>query len=638
MTMLALAKAAPTRRPAGAAREAEPRQAASTPHAAAGVLQRCACGGGCPRCRAAAARPALAINTPGDAHEREADRVADAVVSGAPASASIRGPSAALQRCACGGACPACRAKQQGEEDLQREATGGSAQPGLAPPVVHDVLASPGQALDPRTRGLMESRIGADFAGVRVHTNGRAAESARAVEAHAYTVGRDVVFGAGAYQPGTARGDRLIAHELAHVVQQRGGVARVQRACGHAAVGTTAPPGCVLVTLPPPAKRFLFNVNCDEFAPGEEARLRAFAHTLTSGTTVSVLGMASHDGLSGFNEALSCRRADRAAAVLASEGVTPTAVRATGSVLGTAGDITARAVGIQVTTPHAPQPTTATHHSFRVAAVSFLSCALCNPFTDDGTLGVTPPTTEPFPPSSFRQKHHIEAELTTFDGRTIAAGGARLLGSGHNVGLSGFCGVSTRAHVVGFAAPGAPTRIVSPAHGEGIELESELMSRVGAVVPPTLPGSPCGFLGTHPLIPVIRNRFRLRLFADGTRESVFVSASLYPSHFLYEDGTLKLFAGAPVHPAIDFVAWASSTAPLAVGLVGFKALRSACCHPTLSSLACDTLCLGGFSAPGLFFNPAACAAHGAALALGSCPSSCAPAGGSCTPLMGPSNP
>src|SRR4051795_417139 len=101
------------------------------------VLQRCACGGGCPRCRAAAARPALAINTPGDAYEREADRIADAVVSGAPAGVSTGTRTAAVQRCACGGSCPACRAKQEGEEELQRADAGGSGGPAFAPPVVH---------------------------------------------------------------------------------------------------------------------------------------------------------------------------------------------------------------------------------------------------------------------------------------------------------------------------------------------------------------------------------------------------------------------------------------------------------------------------------------------------------------------
>jgi hypothetical protein len=99
----------------------------------------------------------------------------------------------------------------------------------VAPPIVHDVLASPGRPLDGQARAFMEPRFGADFGGVRVHTDARAAESARAVDAVAYTVGSDVVFGAGEYRPGTAAGDRLIAHELAHVVQQGGAQARQER-------------------------------------------------------------------------------------------------------------------------------------------------------------------------------------------------------------------------------------------------------------------------------------------------------------------------------------------------------------------------------------------------------------------------
>jgi hypothetical protein len=68
----------------------------------------------------------------------------------------------------------------------------------------------------------MEPRFGHDFSRVRVHTDSKAAESARAVNALAYTVGRDVVFGAGQHVPGTSAGQRLLAHELAHVVQQKG--------------------------------------------------------------------------------------------------------------------------------------------------------------------------------------------------------------------------------------------------------------------------------------------------------------------------------------------------------------------------------------------------------------------------------
>ena len=95
--------------------------------------------------------------------------------------------------------------------------------PLVAPPVVHEVLAGPGRPLDPAARGFMEPRLGADLGRVRVHTGARAARSARAVGALAYTVGRDVVFGAGAYAPDSRAGRRLLAHELAHVVQHGAG-------------------------------------------------------------------------------------------------------------------------------------------------------------------------------------------------------------------------------------------------------------------------------------------------------------------------------------------------------------------------------------------------------------------------------
>lgn len=89
------------------------------------------------------------------------------------------------------------------------------------PQNVGDVLHSPGRPLDAFTRGLMERGFGQDFGNVRVHIDERAAESARAVNARAYTVGNDVVFGAHQYAPATPRGRELLAHELAHTVQQR---------------------------------------------------------------------------------------------------------------------------------------------------------------------------------------------------------------------------------------------------------------------------------------------------------------------------------------------------------------------------------------------------------------------------------
>jgi hypothetical protein len=126
-----------------------------------------------------------------------------------------------LQRkCACGGTpgmdgeCAQCR-----KHRLQRRAEG-HADPTSAPPIVTEVLRTPGGPLDAETRALMEPALGHDFSRVRVHTGAQAAESAGAVNALAYTVGQDVVFGAGQHQPRTDAGQRLLAHELVHAVQQ----------------------------------------------------------------------------------------------------------------------------------------------------------------------------------------------------------------------------------------------------------------------------------------------------------------------------------------------------------------------------------------------------------------------------------
>lgn len=114
--------------------------------------------------------------------------------------------------------CPKCR---KGLLNLQRSSTN-MAKPSSVPPIVHEVLNSIGQPLDPDTRAFMEPRFGHDFSKVRVHTDSKAAESARAVNALAYTVGQHVVFGTGQYGPYTEAGQKLLAHELTHVAQQRG--------------------------------------------------------------------------------------------------------------------------------------------------------------------------------------------------------------------------------------------------------------------------------------------------------------------------------------------------------------------------------------------------------------------------------
>ncbi|MBV8629789.1 MAG: DUF4157 domain-containing protein, partial [Silvibacterium sp.] len=163
----------------------------------------------------------------GDAFEREADRVAEEVTAGSkttPAwSLSRMSITPPLQRkCACGGSggaegqCEACKEKM-----VQRKAAG-PVESGVAPPIVHQVLGSPGRPLDKATRDFFEPRFGHDFSRVRVHTDALAARSARAVGAVAYTVGEHVVFAHTQDSSHRSNSRKLLAHELAHVIQQRG--------------------------------------------------------------------------------------------------------------------------------------------------------------------------------------------------------------------------------------------------------------------------------------------------------------------------------------------------------------------------------------------------------------------------------
>ena len=104
-----------------------------------------------------------------------------------------------------------CRERKSENDDLLE-----------VPAIVHEVLNSPGQPLDTDTREYMEPRFGHDFANVRVHTDAKAADSAHAVHAHAYTVGDNMVFGPNQFAPATHQGRELLAHELAHTIQQDG--------------------------------------------------------------------------------------------------------------------------------------------------------------------------------------------------------------------------------------------------------------------------------------------------------------------------------------------------------------------------------------------------------------------------------
>jgi hypothetical protein len=109
---------------------------------------------------------------------------------------------------------------------LQRAAGNASVNSLLAEdesPVKQVVGRGGGNPLDAATRGVMESRLGSDFGDVRIHSDTTAHESAKSVNAQAYTVGSDIVFQAGSYQPDSPAGQHMLAHELTHVVQQRSG-------------------------------------------------------------------------------------------------------------------------------------------------------------------------------------------------------------------------------------------------------------------------------------------------------------------------------------------------------------------------------------------------------------------------------
>ena len=150
----------------------------------------------------------LAIGAVDDPLEREADAAAEQVMRMADPALSHGAPPRVSRKCA------GC------EEELHRAGDGSGAHGGSAPPIVHQALRDPGRPLESGARAFMEAGFGADFSTVRVHTGALAARSAREVGAHAYAVGQDIVFADGRYDPASESGRRVIAHELAHTLQQ----------------------------------------------------------------------------------------------------------------------------------------------------------------------------------------------------------------------------------------------------------------------------------------------------------------------------------------------------------------------------------------------------------------------------------
>lgn len=164
----------------------------------------------------------LAVGAVNDPLEHEADAVADRVMRMADPGAVSRGAPPRISR-----KCAACEGDEKQTVRTKRDGTDtGESE---APDTVQDALSSPGRPLDPQTRAFFEPRFGRDLGDVRIHTGAAADRSARDVNAQAFTVGRDVVFGAGRFAPSTQAGRHLLAHELTHVAQQDGAPATAVR-------------------------------------------------------------------------------------------------------------------------------------------------------------------------------------------------------------------------------------------------------------------------------------------------------------------------------------------------------------------------------------------------------------------------
>lgn len=300
----------------------------------------------------------LQIGQPGDIYEQEADRIAEQVMGMSEPQVQrqpveeveeeiIQSKTNAVQTPVIQWLYPECREKlqrmpiQEEKDMLQRRAEDdGELQVSHGVQSQIDRLRGMGQPLPESVRAYFEPRFGYDFSGVRMHTGAQAAKTAQSINARAFTVGKDVAFGAGQYSPETSEGKRLLAHELTHVVQQEGAVPRpvqsevsrpstasqrtseqaisqvsdvIQRAGNPAAIppGMRCPPDFTPGRLA--GTDLLFPVGDSTITPAHTRQLTTFRTTwLAAGGTDDIIvhGYASTDGEQGPNWTLSCDRAE----------------------------------------------------------------------------------------------------------------------------------------------------------------------------------------------------------------------------------------------------------------------------------------------------------------------------------------
>jgi outer membrane protein OmpA-like peptidoglycan-associated protein len=254
--------------------------------------------------------------------------------------------------CACGGTCGDCKEKKE----LRRTAAGTDTAPAQVPPIVHDVLRSSGRPLDASSRAFFEPRFGRDLSAVRIHDDAPAAASARAVDALAYTFGNDIVLRSA---PTSSHADRrLLAHELAHTIQQENGPAHTQMAPegvggqddpaeteadqtadavmrGKNAAAPVSPT-CPERTDKPASveAEVTFKRDSSVLSPTAKTKIAGFLskrHAAGTSTPIRVDGYASTLGTPAHNLSLSCARAE----AVRNELESPTTPGATGVPAGT---------------------------------------------------------------------------------------------------------------------------------------------------------------------------------------------------------------------------------------------------------------------------------------------------------------
>lgn len=205
----------------------------------------------------------FSLSHPDDAHEREADRVADVVMRTTVRGSTSTSPSMPTVQRVCADCEEEISTRERADHTFvagdpthaHRSASAYGASQVSAPVAasIHDMQGG-GAPLAAATRAFFEPRFGADFSHVRVHTGARADSTAKAISAKAFTVGADIVFAGGEYAPESREGQQLLAHELTHVVQQDAGTRRLNRQADR------VNPGIVTAANGPTIQRDWYNI------------------------------------------------------------------------------------------------------------------------------------------------------------------------------------------------------------------------------------------------------------------------------------------------------------------------------------------------------------------------------------------